>query len=149
MTTKEYLQQIRKNEACINQKMKELSSLRTTLVGIKGIDYSRERVQSGGYISEAGYAGQVNKFIDMQMQLNSEINNLIDEKYKITKMIQSLDSSKHVEILIKVYVDGKGLITIAKEMGYSYQYVRRMHGEALVSFERSYKKLQNDTTQAI
>lgn len=149
MTAKEYLQQIRKIEVCINQKMRELSSLQNNLIGIKGIDYSKERVQSGGYISEAGYAGQVNKFIDMQIQLDVDINNLIDEKYEITKMIQSLDGSKHIELLIKVYVDGKGLITIAKEMGYSYQYVRRMHGEALVSFERSYKKLQNDTTQAI
>lgn len=145
MTAKEYLQQIRKIEVCINQKMRELSSLQNNLIGIKGIDYSKERVQSGGYISEAGYAGQVNKFIDMQIQLDVDINNLIDEKYEITKMIQSLDGSKHIELLIKVYVDGKSLRVISQEMKYSYHYIKNLHSKALRNFESCYKMLQNVT----
>lgn len=38
-------------------------------------------------------------------------------------------------ILEKAYMQGKSLVTVANEMNYNYEYIRKMNGIALNKFE--------------
>lgn len=44
-------------------------------------------------------------------------------------------------ILEKVYIQGKSLVTVASEMNYNYEYMKRMNGIALNKFENIGGKL--------
>ena len=69
----------------------------------------------------------------------NEILEMILEESKKQKQI--LDQLNRVEqpyrlILEKAYIQGKTLVTVASEMGYSYRDLCRKHGVALNKFEQ-------------
>ncbi len=138
MTAKRYLRSLERLDMMINQKLEELSSLKATLTAIGGMDYSGERVRSSRS-PDAPYEKTIEKIADLNAEIDAEIDRFVDEKHKIINQIQGLDNTTYVQVLYKRYVEYKRLGEIAVEMGFTYQYVRRLHGEALLEFERSYK----------
>lgn len=141
MKAKEYLQQLQRLDTVINQKIKELDGLRLELQSTRGIDYSKERVQS----SPSGSAPFVNltgRIMDLEAEINAEIDCFVDKKHQIINQIQGLSNATHIQVLFKRYVEFKRLEVIAVEMNFTYQYTRALHGNALRNFERSYTNLQ-------
>lgn len=139
MSAKEYLQQLRRFDTVINQKIKELEGLRSTIYGVGSIDYSKERVQSSQSVN-APFVKVADRITDLEAEINQEIDNFVDEKHKIINQIQGLQNTNHVKLLFKRYVEFKSLEIIAVEMNFTYQYTRRLHGTALQDFENTYKE---------
>ena len=76
----------------------------------------------------------------MEEDVNKMIKKYLALRDRIIGEIQGLDSAIHITILFKKYVERKDLGSIAAEMGYSYNYVRHLHREALQLFQKRYLK---------
>lgn len=137
MKAKEYLQQLKRLDTLINQKIKELDELRS-MSTVGAVDYSTERVQSS-HSQEAPFVRIVHKMIELEQEINAEIDTFVDEKHRIINQIQGLKNPDYISLLFKRYVEFKKFETIAVEMNYTYQYILNMHGYALKSFEEIIK----------
>lgn len=137
MRAKEYLQQLRRLDTVIDQKIRELDELRTRSTRISSMDYSIERVQTSPS-GDAPYAKTVHRMIDLNEEINRDIDDFVDRKHKIINEIQSLENTKHIQILFKKYVEYKTFEQISVEMNYTYQYIVLLHGYALKEFSQKY-----------
>ena len=140
MSAKEYLQQLKRLDTVINQKIEELKGLRSTIYGVGSIDYSKERVQTS-QSANATFVKDVDRIADLETEINQEIDSFVDEKHKIINQIQGLPNTNYVKLLFKRYVEFKNFEVIAVEMKYTYQYTVEMHGYALREFEKTYPNL--------
>lgn len=142
MKAKEYLHQLRRLDAAIDQKSRELSDLRRALGSLGGIDYSKDKVQTP-FSGEAPFVRVIERIIDLEEELNADIDNFLNKKHEIVKQIQGLDNVLYAEILFKRYIEYKPLDLISAETNYTYQYIRELHGRALQEFERTYTNLHS------
>lgn len=137
MRAKEYLQQLRRLDTVIDQKIKELDDLKVKSTCIGGFDYSKERVQTSPS-GDTPYVRTVSRMIDLNEEINRDIDDFVDRKHKIINEIQSLENTKHIQILFKKYVEYKTFERISVEMNYTYQYIVLLHGYALKEFSQKY-----------
>ena len=141
MKAKDYLQQLEKLDIIIDQKIKERSELRSLVTGVSGVDPSAERVQGGSLPGDTGFAKTINKIVDLEKEIDSDIDAFIDKKDEIINKIHGLQTAKYIVLLYKKYVQYERFEQIAVEMGYTYQYVIELHGYALQEFEKTYENL--------
>ncbi len=140
MKAKEYLLQLQWLDTAIKQKNEELKDLQRQVKGIKGFDYSKERVQSS-HSAEAPFVKPISRIIDLEAEINNEILEFVSKKHKIINQIQGLKNKQHLEILYEHYVKFKALKNLAAEMNFTYQYVVELHGGALKDFQTTYENL--------
>ena len=140
MKAKEYLQQLKRLDELINQKIKEVTDLRERATSVSGIDYSKDKVQTSPS-GDAPFVKLIGKIADLEAEINAEIDSFVNEKHKIIKQIQSLKNADYISLLFKRYVEFKKFEIIAIEMNFTYQYVLELHGCALREFETTYKNL--------
>ncbi len=134
MSVKEYLQQLQRLDAVINQKIKELKDLRSTIYSVGSIDYSKERVQLAPS-ANAPFVKAADRIADLEAEINQEVDNFVNEKHKIINQIQGLQNADYIKLLFKRYVEFKKLETIAAEMNFTYDYIKHLHRYALKAFE--------------
>ena len=128
---KEYLMQIKRMDVRIGQRITELNQMRERLSLIAGIDYAKDRVQT----SPASGNKQVEDIVDYERDIINMINRETELKHKIIGEIQTLDNPIYVDILFRRYVECNSFEKIAYDMGYAYNYVCTLHGNALKEFE--------------
>ena len=133
MKHKDYLRRIRCLDVHIDQKIKELESLRAAAVRIGGANYARDP-GTGGRKQCAGDTGIVERIVDLEREIEAEIDRFVDERHETINRIQSLDNPMYADILFQRYVEYKSLREIAREMRYSYSHTRRLFGKALRVF---------------
>lgn len=136
MKAKDYLKQLEMLDIKINQKIKQASDLREITAAGKGIDYSKDKVQT--CVSSDALSENVIRYISLENEINRRIDEFVDLKNQIINQIQELKDANHMQILYKRYVEYKRLEVIAVEMNYTYPYIRTLHGHALQDFERTY-----------
>ena len=128
MTTKQYLEQIRRYDFLIESKISERKHLQS-LATSSGIDYSCERVQTSPSPDRMG--DLVSKIVDTQSEIADMISEYLNKKNEVIQTIESVDNIRFHEILYKRYVDGKSLGTISDEMHINYDYLKHLHIKAL------------------
>lgn len=76
---------------------------------------------------------------------------IVQESNKQKEIMQQLDKIEqpYKLILEKAYIEGKSLVTVASEMHYNYEYMRKMNGIALEKFDKICKKEQKVTEKHI
>ena len=129
MKAKDYLKQVELLDEKIDQRNKQIDDLRQMAVAGKGIDYSKDKIQtsvSGDAISEI-----VIKYIDLENDLNKQIDEFVDLKNKIINEIQSLKDINYVKLLYKRYIEYKRLEVIAVEMNYCRNLIKFIHNHTL------------------
>lgn len=140
MKAKQYLEQLQDIDICISQDIAQLEDMKTNATNAGSFDYSAERVQTSP--SGDGLCNTVTGYVDFNAHINAEIDHFYDAKQKIIREIRKLHNPVFNQILFKVYVEYKPLITAAREMGRSYNFVIKQHGNALEKFEETYKNLK-------
>lgn len=134
MKAKEYLLQIETLQTKIEQKRQRAKEYRELALTSGGFDYSKERVQT------SNFGGQIEnpviRYIALEQEINEDILLLQQTKDKITGEIHNINNPDFIKLLYKRYVESINLGVIAKEMQYSYDRIRHMHGEALKEFEK-------------
>lgn len=133
MTAKEYLKQIELLDIKIRQREDQLSSLRETAGGTAAIRYDKLNVQMS--VSPDMMERNILKLMALEEQIFADKVRLESMKNQIVEQIQTLDDRRYVDVLYRRYVCYQKFEQIALDMSYDYDYVRVLHGEALVTFD--------------
>lgn len=141
MKAKDYLLQLRSLDTRINQKIRELDQLRQ-ISSLSSINYSTERVQSTRS-KEAPFVKVIHKIVVLEREINQQIDNFVDKKHLIINQIQELRDTRFINVLYKRYVEYKRYEDIAKEIGYSFDYVKELHKISLELFEKKHPTLSH------
>ena len=132
MSAKEYLGQIRKLDMRIGQRITELNQMRERLNIITGIDYAKDKIQA----TPSSGNRQVEEMVDFENEILKMIEDETRLKHRIIAEIQILDNALYADILFRRYVECLSFERIACDMGYVYNYVCTVHGNALKAFEK-------------
>ncbi len=135
MTAKQYLSRIRILDIKINNKISELSMLKSKSTSLQAVVINDDKVQTSPALDRLG--NDVSDILELEEEIQKEIKRYNDLKHKIINEIHTLNNRLYIEILYKRYVEFKSLEEIAVEMNYSYQYIRKRHGYALLEFEKT------------
>lgn len=90
--------------------------------------------QYGSRKVEDGMAEKLTKLMDSFNNLLDEINKMQFKQIEIEEQLLKVEQP-YRNILDKVYIQGKTLVTVASEMNYSYVHICREHGVALNKFD--------------
>ena len=128
MTAKEYLEQAFQIDQRINSKIAMVDSLNmlatkaTTTIS----DMPRNPNRATSMMGDA-----VEKIIDLQLEINSDIDQLVDLKRDMIKAIKTVENTEYQTILEFRYLCFKTWAQIAAEMGYNVRHIYRIHEEAV------------------
>ena len=129
MTTKEYLEQYWTLNLLINAKMERARLWRQRA----------EYVSPSGAAVAAGTAGKIRdrvgdtvaKIADLEREINTDIDALVDLGREISDKIKSIGQDKLRQVLELHYLNGLSLDEVAERMHYSYRQICRIHSQAL------------------
>lgn len=128
MTAKEYLSQAYRLDQRINSKLEQVSSLNELATKctstLTGMPHSPNRGSST-------MADAVTKIIDLQAEINSDIDRLVDLKREIVTIIKAVDNTEYQTLLELRYLCFKTWEQIAVDMNYRVRNVHILHNEAL------------------
>lgn len=136
MTVKEYLGQTWRINHLIDAKLEQVQVLRE--LATKATSTLSPTPQSNTRNVQP-MEDIITKMLDLENEINSEIDILVDLKKDIASMIRSLDNSDHRIILELRYLCFKTWDEIASDFHYSRRHVHRIHGEALVACSKLIK----------
>ena len=134
MTVKAFLREVRHEQSEVARLELKLEYLKkSTLPG--GIRYDKDKVQTSPDDRISDIMAEIG---DIEMELEEDIHKLLKDISQAYKMIGSLTSSKHRDVMRCYYLPdvepGGELPTwddVADRMHYSRDHVLRLHGEAL------------------
>ena len=139
---KEFLGQIKKINVMIENKLAEVEHWKSVALGIvpsgtdvkiNGVVQQMDKVQGSG--SQQKMADAINKYVDLEAEINDDIDKLIDTRKNIIETIELLEAEKY-DLLHKVYVQGFTLDEVAAMYDFSYSWATTLHGRALKDVER-------------
>ncbi len=132
MKAKDYLLQISKIDRIIENKIAELEHWKAIATGTT--TYSDgDRVQSSG--NKYKMEDAVLKCIEINDEINSEIDRLVDTRKEVINTIEQLKLDEY-DVLYKIYVQRKDFKDVSAIMDKSYSWVTSKHGRALASLQR-------------
>ena len=128
--TQEYLLQVKLCDAHINNKLEELAQLKALATKVTST-LKQDAVSGGGFGDKVGDV--VSRIIDMQNEINAAIDEYVDKKKEVKRIIEKVTNPDQLNVLLKCYILHESLEQIACEMGYSYRNICYIHGRALQS----------------
>ena len=128
---KEYLQKIKLYDARIENGLQELSALEDMVLRITPV--LKQDMVSGSH-SQDKLGDTVAKIADLRNQINRDVDVFVDLKKEATAKLARVEKPEYYEILHKRYVEYQSLEQIAVSMNYTYRWIRRLHGRALMEF---------------
>lgn len=126
--TKRYLSQVYALNCRIENKKSERDQLRELATSVSSFT-NTERVQTSSNQDKMG--DTVAKIVDLETEITATIVEYLSKKEEVIKTIESVENINMYNLLYKRYVEGKPLTSIAEEMGFSEDYVKHLHGDAL------------------
>jgi RNase H-fold protein (predicted Holliday junction resolvase) len=132
LKAQDFLRQVRKHDLQITNKLIEQQQWKDIALGITA-NMDGERVQSSG--SKSKMANAVEKCVDMETEIDSLIDKLIDTKKEVIQTIEQLDSPTEYDVLHRRYIQFQGLQDIADHYRKDYGWATTTHGRALKSLQ--------------
>lgn len=145
MTAKEYLSQIHYMDERINILIQERDALKSRAQCNQSPQMDADKVSSSGG-SPAPMADAVDRYVDIEREIDELMDEYGVKRWKIVRQIESLPDPRHRELLYLRYVKWKRLEDIACIMRkmdgkmYSYKHIQKLHGWALVEFSKRFLK---------
>lgn len=115
----------------------EIKTRRIDLELPTGLRYDKVRVQTS---SEDTLAERIDAIREKERQLKSLLLSSELKRKQIIARICQLKDARHVELLMKVYIDQEPLDQAAADMGYSLDHAKRLHSAAVKAYETALKK---------
>ena len=135
MTTKQYLNQIDRINRMVNNKLAEIYQLKTMVCSIS-VSANEDKVKSSSDKDKLGSA--VAKIVDLENEINKAIDIYVDKKERIVAQIDSVKDIMEYQVLFSRYIEYKTFEQIAEDNDYSVRQILRIHGNALVEFEKKF-----------
>lgn len=130
MNAKQYLKQAYRLNELIESNQEELTALRESASSIPGIDYSKDKIQSGS-VGDAGFTNIVAKIIEIENSINADINKLFDLKLQIRTVINSVENNEERLLLHDRYINFYTWEQVCEKMNISLRTAHRIHSIAL------------------
>ena len=133
MTAKEFLNELINIDKMVDCKLGQIMKLRGRLTSI-GCATDSERVQTslkGDKITDT-----IAKIVELERLVNDDIDKLTEYKLKAREMIEEMENTIEKIVLYKRYFQCESFEQIAIECNYSWRQVHRIHGNALINFEK-------------
>ena len=134
---KEYLMSIALLDAKIEVWASEKDALEDRLLYITST-LSPDKGSGGGGTQDK-MAGMIARIADLEQQIDVTIIGYKDERNAALKMLNSMKNPVHMTILHRRYFLHQSLERIAADMGYTYRWVKSLHGRALQDYQRIMK----------
>lgn len=128
-----FLEQPEKLDIQIRNKLIEKKQWHDIALGITA-NMDGERVQSSG--AKSKMADAINKCVDMEAEIDSLVDELIDTKKNVIQTIERLDSPTEYNILHMRYIQYLSLQEIADHYNRDYGWATTTHGRALKSVRK-------------
>lgn len=129
-----YLEEVELLDARIKNKLIEQVQWKEIALSISA-NMEGERVKSST-TTKSKMADAVAKCVDMEREIDSLIDNLIDLKKDVISTIEKLDSATEYKLLHLRYIQFVPLKDIADMWGWEYTNVTTTHGRAITSVQR-------------
>lgn len=145
MTAKQYLSKIRVLNDKINRLERQRADLRALMYGTGSPANMSERVQTSGGTDDK-WLRLIARIEEKERGRVAMIDELIDMKESVIIQIERLtvpnvtQERNYKAILYAHYIEGVSLEQIAADMHYSYKWVCKLHGYALLEFDRQILK---------
>ena len=135
--SKAFLLQIEKINRQIRNKEKERDQWRDIALAVspKG---GGDKVKSTS--NQQKMANAVEKYVDLEKEIDGQIDKLIDTKAEIISVIEKLNTNEY-DLIYKRYIQGMTLAEIAFAEKKSYSWATALHGIALENI----KEIRKDT----
>ena len=133
MTAKEFLGQAYRLDQRINSKLQQIDSLRGLTQKVTQ-SYDNEVVSRTRNVSSLEDA--IIRLMEAEEQLNMQIDQLVDTKIEIGKLIEKVHNESYRLLLEKRYLCFLSWDQIAAEMHYSRRWVLNKHERALEVADR-------------
>lgn len=121
INAQQYLEQVAKLDAMINNKLIEQQQWYDVALGITA-NMEGERVQSTG--AKQKMADAINKCVDMQNEINDLVDRFIEQKKDVIHTIEQLYSPIEYDVLHKRYIQNIELKDIADYYGKDYDWAK-------------------------
>ena len=142
MKADDFLKQLKKLDRMIENKLIEKEQWKSIATGttsssqsvkINGVLHNMERVQSSG--SQQKMADAIDRYIDIEKEIDEVIDQLIDTKKDVISVIEQLNAIEY-DVLHKVYVQFITLQEVADKYEKSYNWAKTVHGRARKKVQR-------------
>ena len=133
MNAKEYLNQVRYNDANIASRIEERNKLWMSLTSIKASQIKEISVQESTQKDDDRFE----KVLELDRYIDREIDKLYELKLEISRRIDRCDEQIHSIILRERYLNYKSWEEIATFLKYDRRHILRLHGSALRDFEKT------------
>jgi len=128
-----YLERVEMIDSIIKNKLIEQRQWKDIALGITA-NMGGERVQSSG--SNSKMADAIEKCVDMEREIDSLIDKLIDTKRGVIQTIEQLNSPIEYNVLHKRYIQFMSLQEIAGHYHKEYGWATTTHGRAIANVQR-------------
>lgn len=135
---KRYLERLETLDDIIIQKKQEYLDLNASITSISSADPSREHIQ--GSPDDPAFAKKVIRLLELKHEIEQDIVSFEELKHQVIGEIRAIQDRKYMILLYKRYVEYKPMVRIAEEMGYTYDYIRKLHAKALKIFQKRHTK---------
>lgn len=141
MDAKTFLSQVKKLDLQIKNKLIEKQQWKDIALGITA-NMDGERVQSSG--AKDKMASAIEKCVDMEAEIDSLVDKLIDTKKEVVQTIERLDSPTEYDLLHKKYIQFMTFEEIAECYGREYTTITTAHGRALKNVQALLERRTNE-----
>lgn len=141
MTAKEFLQQIRKLDKLIENKIAESLQWRE-IANNTTVNMSGEKVQSSG--NHDTVANAICTYLDLEVEIQKRIDELVAARQDVISVIEQLNVAEY-DLLHKFYVQDFTLQEIASMYDMSYNWATTTHGRALKQVQTILNKREGKT----
>ena len=128
MNAKEYLTQAYRIDRRINSKLEQIASLRGLATKatstLSDMPHNHNR-------SARSMENIICKMVDLENEINTDIDNLVDLKGEIVSLIKRMQNPEYQTLLELRYLCLNSWEQVAVDMGYSLQHIYRIHDKAL------------------
>lgn len=134
MTAKEYLSQATVLKRRIKHVEDRIKEIKEEASSPKAIRYDKDMVQAS-----ANGDALTNYMIRLEreeLKLVHYKEQYLDKYWEIRERIIKVTPGVYSDILYLRYLENKTLVQIAEDLNYSYEWVCRLHGRALLAFAR-------------
>lgn len=130
MNVKDYLGQLGRLDVRINTKLEEVARVKALATKVT-TTLRQDAAFGGGNHDKIGDA--VAKIIELEAEINSTIDELVDKKREISGVIEQVQNPDQLEVLQKHYILHESLEQIAAEKNMTRRNVCYIHGRALLA----------------
>lgn len=128
---KDYFAQIRKTDRLIQRLTDTVNTLRSSLTS-QSYKLKPDKVQTSGPKDTLG--GTIVKIMSLEDDINTQIDELVQQKADAMRRIQNVPDQDQQNILIARYVNREKWEKIAVELNFSIAQIYRIHRAALLDF---------------